>query len=95
VHLVALARGAQGLILSLDGKLVIATPPHMSAHSPIGAGDASLAGLLWATLDKCDAVETARRAVACGAAAAMQEGTGVGDQALIKTLLPQVQIQPS
>ena len=95
VRLVALTRGARGLILSMDGKLVIATPPHISASSPIGAGDASLAGLLWATLDKCDAVETARRAVACGTAAAMQEGTGMGDRALIKTLLPQVQIQPS
>jgi len=95
VRLVALTRGAQGLILSMDGKLVIATPPHISVHSPIGAGDASLAGLLWATLDKCGAVETARRAVACGTAATMQEGTGVGDQVLVKTLLPQVQIQPS
>jgi 6-phosphofructokinase 2 len=92
VRLVALSRGAQGLILAMDGKLVIATPPPVNAHSPIGAGDASLAGLLWATLDQCDAIETARRAVACGTAAAMQEGTGMGDQALIKTLLPQVQI---
>ena len=95
VRLVALTRGARGLVLSMDGRLVIATPPHVNIHSPIGAGDASLAGLLWATVEKCDAVETARRAVACGTAAAMQEGTGVGDRALIKTLLPQVQIQPS
>jgi 1-phosphofructokinase len=95
VRLVALTRGAQGLILSMDGKLVIATPPPVNVRSPVGAGDASLAGLLWAVLDKCDAIETARRAVACGTAAAMQEGTGVGDQALVKTLLPQVQIQPS
>jgi 1-phosphofructokinase len=94
VRLVALTRGAQGLVLSMDGKLVIAAPPPVSVFSPIGAGDASLAGLLWATLEKCDAVETARRAVACGTAAAMQEGTGVGDQVLIKALLPHVQIQP-
>ncbi len=62
----------------------------MHAASPIGAGDATLAGLLWATLDGCDAAETARRAVACGTAAAMQEGTGVGERTLVEELLPRV-----
>jgi fructose-1-phosphate kinase PfkB-like protein len=56
----------------------------------VGAGDATLAGIIWALADDCDAEEAARRAVACGTAAAMQEGTGVGDRALIDALRPQV-----
>jgi len=92
VQMVALTRGIQGLVLAMRGELVIATPPTVTARSPIGAGDASLAGLLWATSDGCDARETARRAVACGTATAMQEGTGVGDRALVQRLIGQVQI---
>jgi 1-phosphofructokinase len=93
VALVALTRGAQGLVLAMEGQVVIAVPPPVAARSPIGAGDAALAGLLWATCAGCDAVETARRAVACGTATAMQEGTGVGDRALIEQLLQQVRVE--
>jgi 1-phosphofructokinase family hexose kinase len=93
VRLVCLSRGAQGLILALDEALVEARPPDVKARSPVGAGDAALAGLLWATADGCDAAETARRAVACGTAAAMQEGTGVGDRALVEALMGQVDVR--
>jgi 1-phosphofructokinase len=92
VRLVALTRGAQGLVLAMDEDLLIASPPPVTARSPIGAGDAALAGLLWAVSDRCDAVETARRAVACGTAAAMQEGTALGDRVLIEKLLSQVKV---
>lgn len=92
IPLVALTRGAQGLVLNMDGKALMATPPPVDARSPVGAGDAALAGLLWAVRDECDAVETARRVVACGTATAMQEGTGVGDRALVEKLMGQVRI---
>jgi 1-phosphofructokinase family hexose kinase len=93
VALVALTRGAQGLVLAVEGEVLIATPPPVVARSPIGAGDAALAGLVWATCAGCNAFETARRAVACGTATAMQEGTGVGDRALVEQLLPQVCVE--
>jgi 1-phosphofructokinase family hexose kinase len=89
---VCLTRGARGLLLAADGELVAAEPPPVAARSPVGAGDATLAGLLWALSDGCDAAEMARRAVACGTAAAMQEGTGVGTRALVDELRPQVRI---
>ena len=68
-----------------------AEPPPVAARSPVGAGDATLAGLLWALSDGCDATETARR-VACGTAVAMQEGTGVGSRVLVDVLRPQVRV---
>lgn len=92
VALVALSRGAQGLVLALDDDVLIAKPPPVTVRSPIGAGDAALAGLLWAVSDGCDPIETARRAVACGTAAAMQEGTALGNRALIAELLGQVAV---
>lgn len=90
VEIVCLTRGAAGLVLWWRGDLVVARPPAVAAASPVGAGDATLAGILWALSDGCDAEEAARRAVACGAAAAMQEGTGVGARDLIDALRPEV-----
>ncbi len=92
IALVALTRGSEGMILGLQGEIVTAKPPPVPARSPIGAGDATLAGLIWAVSEGCDAREMARRAAACGAAAAMQEGAGVGDGALVQRLLEQVLI---
>ena len=89
---VCLTRGARGLLLAAGGELVAAEPPSVLARSPVGAGDATLAGLLWALADGCDASEMARRAVACGTAAAMQEGTGVGTRGLVDELRPQVKL---
>ena len=91
-RLVCLTRGARGLVLALDDALLVAPPLPITLASPIGAGDATLAGLVWAVRDQCDPAETARRALACGAAAAMQEGTGVGERAVVERLLAQAQV---
>jgi 1-phosphofructokinase family hexose kinase len=93
-RLVMLTRGAHGLILATETERLIAIPPQVEARSPVGAGDAALAGLLWAAYEQCDPVTTARRAVACGTAAAMQEGSGVGEASLVRELLDRVEIYP-
>jgi 1-phosphofructokinase family hexose kinase len=88
--LVAITRGAEGLVLATKTGIVIASPPPVTALSSVGAGDATLAGLLWAVSDQCDPVTMACRAVACGTAAAMQAGSGVGDRRLIQGLLSRI-----
>ena len=88
--LVCLTRGARGLVLALDDATLIAAPPPVAAASPIGAGDATVAGLVWAVRDGCGPVETARRALACGVAAAMEAGTGVGERGTVARLLQEV-----
>jgi 1-phosphofructokinase family hexose kinase len=90
---VALTRGAHGLVLASAGELVAATAPTVTIKSPIGAGDAALAGLLWAQQDGAPPSEMARRAVACGTAAAMQEGTGVGDIQLVRALMARITVR--
>jgi 1-phosphofructokinase family hexose kinase len=92
-RLVVLTRGEQGLLLAMEGERVVAVPPQVEARSPVGAGDATLAGLLWAVSEQCDPVTTARRAVACGTAAAMQEGSGVGEAPLIRKLLAKIEVR--
>ncbi len=89
-RLVCLTRGAKGLVLAQDDTVWAAAPPPVAARSPIGAGDATVAGLAWAVMDGCSPAEIARRAVACGVAAALQEGTGVGEPGVARRLLSQV-----
>lgn len=82
------------MVLATESERLAAVPPEVEVRSPVGAGDAALAGLLWAAYEQCDPVTTARRAVACGTAAAMQEGSGVGEACLIRELLDRVEIHP-
>ena len=89
-QVVLLTRGADGLVLAMGGDVLMATPPPVAARSPVAAGDSALAGLLWALSEGCDAAEAARRAVACGTGAAMQEGSGVAGRALIEDLRQRV-----
>ena len=95
IKVVLLTRGAQGAVLAMKDQVLNAVPPQVEAHSPVGAGDATLAGLLWAVRDACNPPDTARRAVACGTAAALQTGTGVGDRALVLELMGQIKIGTS
>jgi 1-phosphofructokinase len=92
----AITRGSSGLVLalkSLPEQAIVAIPPQVAIRSAVAAGDAALAGILWGLLDGCDPAEIARRAVACGTAAAMQEGSGIGSRALVERLLPQVEVR--
>jgi len=92
VRVVALSRGARGLVLAMDGWIGMAVPPRLPTRSPVGAGDAALAGLLWAIQEGCPPEEAAARAVACGSAAAMQDGTAMGERSLVEQLLGQVTV---
>jgi 1-phosphofructokinase len=92
----AITRGEGGLVLALKSApetAIIAIPPQVEVRSPVAAGDSALAGILWGLLGGCDPAEIARRAVACGTASAMQEGSGIGNRALIEQLLPQAQVR--
>ncbi len=94
----AITRGERGLVLALKSapeNAIIAVPPRVDVRSPVAAGDAALAGILWGLIDGCDPAEIARRAVACGTAAAMQEGSGIGSRAVIEQLLPRIDVRTS
>jgi 1-phosphofructokinase family hexose kinase len=92
VQVVLLTRGEDGLVLAMNDGVLLASPPPVEARSPVAAGDSALSGLLWALVEGCDIAEAARRAVACGTGAAMQEGSGVGDHALVDELRRQVKL---
>ena len=93
IELVALSRGAQGAIVGRRGRIVSAHPPQVAVKSPIGAGDAFLAGVIFALTLGLDLDGIARWAVATGTAAAMQEGTGVGKEEEVRNLVRKIRTQ--
>jgi 1-phosphofructokinase family hexose kinase len=90
IKLVALSMGADGLLLASEETRIWAKPPQVQALNPVGAGDALLAGLIWALRRGTSLEEMARWGVATGTAAAMREGVSVGTQTEVKALYQQV-----
>jgi 1-phosphofructokinase family hexose kinase len=90
VKLVALSLGAEGMLLASKHQAVWARPPRVQARNPVGAGDASLAGMAWA-LEQGLALEgIARWGVAAGTAAAIREGVSVGTRVEVEALYEQI-----
>jgi len=95
------ALGVQNVVISLgqagalysDGQSVWqAKPPAIEERNPIGAGDALVAGLVWGLSNNYSGPEILRWGVACGAAAASLDGTGMGPRSLVESLAPQVRL---
>jgi 1-phosphofructokinase family hexose kinase len=86
VELVALSLGGDGLLLASRLQAVWARPPRAQARNPVGAGDASLAGIAWALERGLPLEEIARWGVAAGTAAAMREGVSVGTRDEVEAL---------
>jgi 1-phosphofructokinase family hexose kinase len=99
VELVAMSLGADGLLLTSRWGSVWARPPRVQVRNPVGAGDALLAGLIWAlsrsghNQAEVSLAEVARWGVAAGTAAAMREGVSVGTRAAVEVLYGQVQVE--
>lgn len=93
VELVALSLGADGLLLASQEQTVWARPPGVLARNPVGAGDALLAGVAWALEQGLALTEVARWGVACGTAAAVCEGVGVGTLAEVRQLYDRVEVE--
>ena len=89
-EMVALSLGADGLVLASESRAVWARPPRVQARNPVGAGDALLAGIAYATSQDLPLDEMARWGVAAGTASAIRDGVDVGTSAEVQALYEQV-----
>ena len=94
ITLVALSLGSEGLLLASEGTRVWARPPAVIARNPVGAGDALVAGLVWALAEERPLAEVARWGVAAGTAAAIHEGVRVGTRAEVESLYREITLCP-
>ena len=92
VHNVVISLGRVGALYSDGQNIWQAEPPEVDECNPIGAGDAVVAGLVWALSRDYGGSEALRWGVACGAAAASLDGTAMGPRSLVETLAWQVRI---
>jgi len=89
---VLLSLGAQGAASYDDGRALWVRPPVIVEASAVGAGDALLAGWVYAWLQGLAAEERSRWAVACGTAAATLDGSTMPPRALVEKVLKQVEV---
>ena len=94
ITLVALSLGVDGLMLASTEVRVWARPPGVAVRNPVGAGDALVAGLIWALAEDLPLTEAARWGVAAGTAAAIREGVEVGTREEVEAVDARVTLQP-
>ena len=74
---VLLTLGERGAVYAADGAAWLAEPPPIRELSAVGAGDASLAGALYALQEELPGEEIIRWAVASGTATATEDGSSI------------------
>ncbi len=89
---VAVSLGKLGAVYSDGHQVCFAEAPKIEQRNPIGAGDAMLAGLVWAIQKGCSPGEVLRWGVACGATAASLDGTAVGSLEQVETIFQKVSV---
>ncbi len=93
IEAVAITRGAEGAVVGYHGTIVEASPPALEVAAPVGAGDASMAALVWSVFDRLGPVEMARLAVAAGAATAVVPGSGVATLGQVEAMRQRVEVK--
>jgi tagatose 6-phosphate kinase len=92
VNLVVLSLGKGGAIVS-DGAIRLrAVPPEIKEVNPVGSGDALVAGFAIGLMEGMSLKDTAKLAIAAGAANAMSWDIGHFDRTLVENLSSQVSV---
>lgn len=94
VGVAVITRGRDGAIGMDDSGCYLALPPRIHQSTPVGAGDAFLAGLIKVLSEDGSLPDALRLATAVGAAAAVTQGTQLARREDIDSFLPRVKVQP-
>jgi len=96
VAVVAISLGSDGLMVAAGGpdsmQVCHAQPPSVQALNTVGAGDAAVAGMVWALAQGKGLDELARWGAACGTAAAMRAGVTFGTFAEVEAIAQAVRL---
>lgn len=93
VRRVAVSMGGDGAVFVEPGQALLARPPRVQVRSTVGAGDAMVAGIVYATVQNFPLPELARMAIASGAYAVTRFGPGIEDRDEHRGLVEQVEIE--
>lgn len=90
---VVISLGGQGILVAGDEQAVLARLPEVPVKAVTGAGDATMAGLLWALERGGDLAEMARSGAALGTASVMHTGVAEINLADVYQVYAQVQLE--
>lgn len=93
VHRVVVSMGGEGALFVDREKALRARPPEVPVRSTVGAGDAMVAGIVYATIRGLPLEDVARTATASGAWAVTKIGAGIDDREGHRKLMEQVGIE--
>lgn len=88
-----LSLGDSGAVVSWDGRVARVRAPRVEARNAVGSGDCLLGGLAVGVARGASAEDTLRLGVACGAANALSEDTGVVRREDVEALLSRVELE--
>jgi 6-phosphofructokinase 2 len=93
IEIAMISRGKDGMIIGSKDLILNVKPPQTEVVSAVGAGDATIAGLVYTLSKGGSLVEAARMAVAAGTATVLTPGTELCHLSDIDRLLPQIKIK--
>ncbi|MEK3789664.1 1-phosphofructokinase family hexose kinase [Paenibacillus sp. FSL K6-1230] len=89
--MVVISMGGRGAVAAHAGRLYEVSLPPLSIVSPLGSGDAMVAGLVTAQLQQRSTLEVLRYGAACGTAAAMHAMAGFVELDTVNDLFSDIQ----
>ncbi len=90
---VVISMGGKGAVMAEKDRVLLARSPKVRVGSTVGAGDSVVAALAYAEERGMSLDETARLAMATGAANVMQSGTQAAERDLVDSLLGKVTLE--
>ena len=90
---VVVSMGGKGAVMAEKDRVLLARSPKVRVGSTVGAGDSVVAALAYAEERGMSLDETARLAIAAGAANVMQSGTQAAERDLVDSLLGKVTLE--
>lgn len=93
IGVVAVTLGKKGMIVATREKTFHVTSPDVKPKSKVGAGDSTVAGMIYGLEQGRSLEEAARLGVAAGTAAVLSEGTRLCRKEDVDRLLPQVTVR--
>jgi 1-phosphofructokinase len=93
IYISVISLGSEGAVFANKETILDVKAPRVSAKTVIGAGDAMMAMLVHAHINKWPLEKAAKWSVAAGSASVMKEGTSIAELSLIKTLLGKIKVK--
>jgi len=93
IGIAAISRGRGGMIIGDKDAVYKVVPPNVDVMSTVGAGDSTVAGLIFKLSNNGSLEEASRFAVATGTASTLTPGTELCHMRDVERLLPLIKIE--